>query len=399
MAFKSIEDGRQVTSGPGGVNEADSANEELIRSRVAGDDFDRYVLKADGTTLTGDGTAEPSESATYVPVGTTEREDSAFNVSGAEFKGSSDAGTSGDAAAWFHVSNPLGDGIPVGYIDNGGNIKQQRSFCVSGRTLPTGTRRIVDPTSAFYTIAMWTDGSTGDPELVCRANNDDQPLIQVIEKLGNRRFEIDELGKHHWSPNGTNNGVTVMSDPALDAAHDVTLYRSAAGTLRVEAVTGDSVLGVNAPTGQTPYLRLLRDTTTIVEVSAQASTSQYKTVGTTTFSTYSSSSVPRMAIGGDRSTSTLSVLIVGSAFPGITVKAHASGSADLFQVMDSAEAVYSRFNKAGYFITKKNAAPADADVSAGEMALWFDATNGAAKAMFKAKQADGTVVTAAVAMA
>lgn len=60
---------------------------------------------------------------------------------------------------------------------------------------------------------------------------------------------------------------------------------------------------------------------------------------------------------------------------------------------------YGGFNKDGYFTTKKVAAPADADLVASEMALWLDDTNGAAKLMVKAKQADGTVRTAALALA
>lgn len=46
-----------------------------------------------------------------------------------------------------------------------------------------------------------------------------------------------------------------------------------------------------------------------------------------------------------------------------------------------------------------HAAPADGTLAAGECNLWFDQTNGAAKLMVKAKQADGTVRTAAVALA
>ena len=42
--------------------------------------------------------------------------------------------------------------------------------------------------------------------------------------------------------------------------------------------------------------------------------------------------------------------------------------------------------------------PADGDLVAGQLALWFDDTNGAAKLMVKAKQADGTVKTAAIAL-
>lgn len=51
-----------------------------------------------------------------------------------------------------------------------------------------------------------------------------------------------------------------------------------------------------------------------------------------------------------------------------------------------------RINKDGYFITKKNAAPADADLAANEMATWFTSTNGAARFNAKGKTADGTVV-------
>lgn len=50
----------------------------------------------------------------------------------------------------------------------------------------------------------------------------------------------------------------------------------------------------------------------------------------------------------------------------------------------------------GYFHTSKVAAPADGSLSAGEVKLWFDDTNGAAKLMIKGKSADGTVVTGSV---
>jgi hypothetical protein len=48
----------------------------------------------------------------------------------------------------------------------------------------------------------------------------------------------------------------------------------------------------------------------------------------------------------------------------------------------------------GDFVSiKSNTVPADGDLDANEMAMWFDSTNGAAKFMVKAKQADGTVKT------
>jgi hypothetical protein len=46
-----------------------------------------------------------------------------------------------------------------------------------------------------------------------------------------------------------------------------------------------------------------------------------------------------------------------------------------------------------------NTIPADGDVNAGEAVLWFDDTNGAAKLMVKAKQANGTVRTGSVNLA
>ncbi len=46
-----------------------------------------------------------------------------------------------------------------------------------------------------------------------------------------------------------------------------------------------------------------------------------------------------------------------------------------------------------------HAAPADGDVNDGELAWWYDQTNGAAKLMLKGKTANGTVVTAAIALA
>lgn len=56
------------------------------------------------------------------------------------------------------------------------------------------------------------------------------------------------------------------------------------------------------------------------------------------------------------------------------------------------------FDKDGYYLNMKTTAPADAALSAGQLAMWFDKTSGAAKVMFKAKDNGGTVRTASVAM-
>lgn len=76
-----------------------------------------------------------------------------------------------------------------------------------------------------------------------------------------------------------------------------------------------------------------------------------------------------------------------------------SQSANLREWQDAIGTVCSTVSENGYFTTRKNSAPADAEIATGEAAYWFDSTNGAAKFMIKAKQADGTVVTGSVALA
>lgn len=56
------------------------------------------------------------------------------------------------------------------------------------------------------------------------------------------------------------------------------------------------------------------------------------------------------------------------------------------------------YKKSGHLYIKKHTAPDDSSLSNGELALWFDQTNGAAKLMVKAKTANGTVVTGNLAL-
>lgn len=73
--------------------------------------------------------------------------------------------------------------------------------------------------------------------------------------------------------------------------------------------------------------------------------------------------------------------------------------ADALQVI-SAETGNNAFRVlgGGAVVTAQHVAPADGDLANGEMATWFDQTNGAAKLMIKAKTADGTVVAGEVAL-
>lgn len=70
----------------------------------------------------------------------------------------------------------------------------------------------------------------------------------------------------------------------------------------------------------------------------------------------------------------------------------------MLEIQDTSKAVLSRFNRAGYFMTRKVTAPADSDVGIGELAIWLDPTPDASKVMFKAKNAAGAVVTGSVSL-
>lgn len=93
------------------------------------------------------------------------------------------------------------------------------------------------------------------------------------------------------------------------------------------------------------------------------------------------------------------VVAGGAATTGLVVRGAASQTANLQEWQTSAGAVLGTISENGYWTTRKNAAPADAELAAGEVALWFDSTNGAAKLMIKGKSADGTVVSGSVALA
>jgi hypothetical protein len=73
-------------------------------------------------------------------------------------------------------------------------------------------------------------------------------------------------------------------------------------------------------------------------------------------------------------------------------------SENLIEIRDSADALPLRISADGHVVIAAHAAPADADLAAGDCALWFDQTNGAAKLTIKAKQANGTVVNGEVAL-
>lgn len=57
-------DREYVVAGPERINMLDTADQDLIRVRVRGDTYDRFVLQGDGTSVTGTGSAPPTQSGT-----------------------------------------------------------------------------------------------------------------------------------------------------------------------------------------------------------------------------------------------------------------------------------------------------------------------------------------------
>jgi hypothetical protein len=84
---------------------------------------------------------------------------------------------------------------------------------------------------------------------------------------------------------------------------------------------------------------------------------------------------------------------------GLVVTGKAGGTTDIASFQSSAGVPWTRVNQNGFLLTAKTAAPADAELVNGEMATWLDATIGATKAMFKAKDTAGTVRTGSLALA
>jgi hypothetical protein len=127
--------------------------------------------------------------------------------------------------------------------------------------------------------------------------------------------------------------------------------------------------------------------------------------GGTAFNTAGTVGQVLMQVSGGTTVMTLSpstqnVLIQTSAanVVGQVIKATASQSSNLQEWQDNSANILSTISENGYYTTRKNSAPADAELSSGELALWFDSTNGAGKLMIKAKTANGTVVTGQVAL-
>lgn len=173
------------------------------------------------------------------------------------------------------------------------------------------------------------------------------------------------------------------------------------------APLGDPYIRIKSVSGGGSSLRLGHGTTDdSLIIQTEGTTFASLTSGTrrnlTLYNTPNGSNGSAISVGDVIDNAAVGTFAVANSHVGVkglVVRGKASQSGNLLEIQDSASAVLSSFTENGYFTTRKTAAPADAELASGELALWFDATNGAAKLMVKAKETGGTVRTATVALA
>ena len=224
---------------------------------------------------------------------------------------------------------------------------------------------------------------------------------------GKKKFVITGTGDLRW-------GTDLLKDHWANA--DIRLGRQADGTLSMQAPksgTATALFRVRATggggtqaagislgrNGTDDYLQLLTNPSTADNAYLFLNTRVVMRLYSNPVGTTSGAC---LAVGGTDDNSAIGSFIVGDASTltkGIVARGKASQSGNLLEVQDSSANPLSGFTENGYFFTRKTSAPADAELSNGELALWFDSTNGAAKLMVKAKEAGGTVRTATVALA
>jgi len=232
-------------------------------------------------------------------------------------------------------------------------------------------------------LSIYSDVNSAAVEIRPASTTSGNRCLDILDTSKNVRLAIEYTGRLSW-------GASTY------AAVDAYIERSAAGTVSVGAPGAHPKLTVAAETSKVAQFDLTVNGATCVRLASAGTDSAYWNQSTATvFRTYSTA---RLTVGADVSPATFTVAPDGTAtVPVSRFRRGTSGSTqDTLQITNETTTVFHRFNYGGYSITKLNAAPADGDLSTGELAMWFDSTAGAAKAMFKGKNASGTVVTGSV---
>lgn len=100
----------------------------------------------------------------------------------------------------------------------------------------------------------------------------------------------------------------------------------------------------------------------------------------------------------DASLATAALRIIGANIATDKLAVTKAGTGTLLAVVDTGAQPAVVVGSPAFLRIDRTTAPDDAAISASQLALWFDDTNGAAKLMIKGKTANGTVVEGEVAL-
>jgi hypothetical protein len=209
---------------------------------------------------------------------------------------------------------------------------------------------------------------------------------------GKKRWAMLGDGKMLW---GANLGI----DPGPNT--DVSLDRDAAGALKVASHGGlDARFSVNSPTG-VPSLDLQRNGSTAFKFAANSTGTGQMLIGGSPVARLSNlgGTGAALSVGAEDEGAVGTFAVGANTSPstrGLVARGRSGQVASLMELQDGSGNVQSRFDKNGYFMTRRTIAPADADLVTGELALWFDPTPKAAKLRIKAKTSAGVVVNGSV---
>jgi hypothetical protein len=196
------------------------------------------------------------------------------------------------------------------------------------------------------------------------------PTLQVQDGAGNKTFQI-AAGSVEMHPKAD-----------ADSVFDVRTNAGRSATIRAGGLTLVGYAGTRATTGT-----INAGNTTVLRLWGAVQGVQ---------------GAPGISVGsGDNGAAGLFAVAstASAAMRAVIARGKAGQKGNLVEVQDADSNVMSGFTENGYAFTRKTTAPPDAELTSGEVAMWFDPANGAPRAMFKGKQADGTVVFGSVPLA
>lgn len=218
-------------------------------------------------------------------------------------------------------------------------------------------------------------------------------------------FKIDRNATHHAE---AVQAASILGNPFSicvpheSAATGLAVARFVKGAMQLTGHDDHStVLMLSAGAGQRGELMIGRDENPAhVTFTAARETPEQFGVTVNGVSVLHLYSAPAGAHGGSalavgaNDNSAAGVFAVGSSSPAVkalVARGRIEQTANIFEVQDADMKPVMGATASGHFFTSNTSEPADDELGAGQLALWFDATNGAAKLMVKARQENGAI--------